>query len=140
MRSATRAGAQADPPGALADGGEKDLGRGGMAVLLEEVVLDLPHGVDAQTVGELDLLERILQQPVLVAVLPRSGQLVLVEDPELHGAPVGDVGPATPQRSRGAPPGARGRTPGDATHSAAPRRPSRSRKREIPLDPRGVYL
>ncbi len=36
-------------------GGEEHLGRRGMRVLLEEVVLDLPYVVDAEAVGELDL-------------------------------------------------------------------------------------
>ena len=57
------------------------------AVLLEEVVLDLPHVVEAEAVGELDLVERVLQQLVLVVGPPRSGQLVLVEDAELHRTP-----------------------------------------------------
>ena len=43
-------------------GGEEHLGRRGVRVLLEEVVLDLPHVLDAELVGELDLLERVLDQ------------------------------------------------------------------------------
>jgi hypothetical protein len=31
-------------------------------VLLEEVVLDLPHVVEAELVGQLDLVERVLDQ------------------------------------------------------------------------------
>ena len=57
-----------------------------MRVLLEEVVLDLPHRVEADAVGELDLLEGVLDQPLLAVVAPRAGDLVLVEDPEAHGA------------------------------------------------------
>ena len=49
-------------------------------------MLDLPHGVEADAVGELDLLERVLDQPVLGVLAPRAGQLVLVEDAEAHGA------------------------------------------------------
>jgi hypothetical protein len=48
------------------------------------VVLDLPHLVEAHAVGELHLLERLLQQPVFFALLPRARQLVLVEEPEAH--------------------------------------------------------
>jgi hypothetical protein len=76
--------AQADVPGARGAGGEEDLGRGGVAVLLEEVVLDLPHHVEAQPVGQLDLLQGVLDQVVLGRVVPRPWQLVLVEDAELH--------------------------------------------------------
>lgn len=46
--------AEADLLRALAGGGEKYLGRGGAAVLLEEMVLDLPCVVVAEAVGELD--------------------------------------------------------------------------------------
>ena len=55
-------------------GGEEHLGRRGVAVLLEEVVLDLPHVLDAELVGELDLVERVLDQPYSV--------------PSSHGRPI----------------------------------------------------
>src|SRR5215207_1033137 len=55
-----------------------------MGIFLEEVVLDLPGVVVAQSVGQLELGERILVEPVLVAVLPGARQLQLVEDAELH--------------------------------------------------------
>ena len=41
---------------------EEHLGRARVAVLLEEVVLDHPDVVDAEPVGELALLERLLEQ------------------------------------------------------------------------------
>ena len=50
-----------------------------MRVLLEEVVLDLPDVVEADAVGELDLIQRVLEQPMLAVGLPRAWQLVLVE-------------------------------------------------------------
>ena len=78
---------EADSRGALTGGGEEDLGGRGVAVLLEEVVLDLPDVVEAEAVGQLDLLEGVLEQAVLVAVLPGPGDLVLVEDAELHRRP-----------------------------------------------------
>ena len=56
-----------------------------MRIFLEEMVLDLPGVVDAELVGEFDLIERLLEQPVLVALVPRPRQLVLVENAELHG-------------------------------------------------------
>jgi hypothetical protein len=49
------------------------------------MVLDLPEVVEAQPVGQLHLLQRVSQQPPLVAGLPGAGELVLVEDPESHG-------------------------------------------------------
>ena len=76
--------AEADVLRALAGGGEEDLGRRRVAVLLQEVMLDLPDVLDPQRVGELDLVERILDQTMLGAVVPRPPDLVLVEDPELH--------------------------------------------------------
>ena len=76
--------AEADVLGPLAGRGEEHLGRGGVRVLLEEVVLDLPHVLDAELVGELDLLERVLDQLALGVVGPRTRVLVLVEDAELH--------------------------------------------------------
>src|SRR5690606_18357688 len=51
------------------------------------VVLDLPDVVEAELVRELDLLERVLEQPVLAVLVPRPWELVLVEDPELHVSP-----------------------------------------------------
>ncbi len=47
-------------------------------------MLDLPGMVVAQPVGQLDLVERVLVEPVLVALLPGPRQLQLVENPELH--------------------------------------------------------
>ena len=77
--------AEPDALGALRAGGEEHLRRGGVRVLLEEVVLDLPGVVDAELVGELHLVERLLEQPELGALDPRPRQLMLVEDAELHG-------------------------------------------------------
>jgi len=68
----------------LARSAEEDLGCRRMGVLLEEVVLDFPREVEAQAVGQLDLVEGLLQQFVLALRVPGTRQLVLVEDPELH--------------------------------------------------------
>ena len=73
---------------ALRHRGEEHLGRARVAVLLEEVVLHLPHVVDAELVGELALLERVLDQRDFGVVTPRPRQLVLVEDPDLHARTV----------------------------------------------------
>ena len=72
--------------GALTACRQEHLGRRRVAVLLEEVVLDLPHVLDAERVGELDLIEGVLDELTLRAVVPRPPDLVLVEDPELHAA------------------------------------------------------
>ena len=53
---------EADVLRALARRGEEHLGRRRVRVLLEEVVLDLPRVVVAEPVGELDLVERVLEQ------------------------------------------------------------------------------
>ena len=96
MRSATRAGmverrrrlhdavAEPDALRALRHRGEEHLGRARVAVLLEEVVLHLPHVVDAELVRELALLERVLDQRDFGVVTPRPRQLMLVEDPDFH--------------------------------------------------------
>ena len=49
-------------------------------------MLDLPGEVDPEAVGELDLIERVLEEPVLVALAPGARDLVLVEYAELHRA------------------------------------------------------
>ena len=48
-------------------------------------MLDFPGVVDAEPVGEFNLIERLLKQPVLIALVPRARQLVLVENAEFHG-------------------------------------------------------
>ena len=40
-----------------AGGGEEDLGRARVGVLLEEVMLDFPGVIEAELVGQLDLVE-----------------------------------------------------------------------------------
>ena len=78
--------ADADVLGQRRAGGQEHLRRGGVGVFLQEVVLDLPGVVVAQPVGEHDLLQRLVEQPRLVALVPGLGQLVLVEDPEPHAS------------------------------------------------------
>src|SRR6266498_5290984 len=60
-------------------------GGSGWELPLLQVVLHEPEVVDAEPVGQLDLLQRVGEQAVLVAWLPGAGELVLVEDPESHG-------------------------------------------------------
>ena len=47
-------------------------------------MLDLPGIVVAELVGQFDLVERVLVEPVFAAGLPRARQLQLIENPELH--------------------------------------------------------
>jgi hypothetical protein len=75
---------QPDAAGPLAGGGQERLRRRGVAVLLEEVVLDLPAVVDAQAVGQLDLLEGVFQKAVLVVRRPRPRQWELIEQRDFH--------------------------------------------------------
>src|SRR5262249_38589092 len=77
--------AEPDALGALRAGGEKYFRGRGVRVFLQEMVLDLPGVFDAELVGELDLIERILEQLELGPLGPWPGQLVLVENAELHG-------------------------------------------------------
>src|ERR1700730_7650247 len=77
--------AEADVFGALRARGEKYFGGGGVRILLEKVMLDFPGVVDAELIGEFDLIERFLKQPEFGAVVPRPRQLVLVENAEFHG-------------------------------------------------------
>jgi hypothetical protein len=47
-------------------------------------VFDFPRVFDAKLVGELNLRERILEQLEFLAIGPWPGQLVLIENSELH--------------------------------------------------------
>ena len=87
LRELHDAVAEPDAARALAGRGEEHLGGRGVAVLLEEVVLDLPHVVEADAVGQLHLVERVLEELVLVVGGPGSRELVLVEESEVHRAP-----------------------------------------------------
>ncbi len=60
-----RAMADPDALGLRRHGRENDLRRRRMRVLLEEMVLDAPHRVEAQLVGQTGLLERIVEDRAL---------------------------------------------------------------------------
>ena len=53
-------------------------------VLLQEVMLDLPHVVDAQLVAEFHLSKRFLIKAPFRILAPGLRQLVLVEHAEFH--------------------------------------------------------
>src|SRR5262245_14659237 len=98
--------AEADPERALRAGCQEDPRRRRVRLLLQEVVLDLPDVLDPEAVGELDLLERLREDPPLRIRIPGPGDLVLVEEAELHrssapGAAGLYHGLAGPQRLRG---------------------------------------
>ena len=81
----------ADVLGLHGAGGEEQLGRGAVRVLLEEVVLDRPHLVEAQLVGQAHLLERVHVDRALALAVPGTGHGQLVEDAELHRLEPPDV-------------------------------------------------
>ena len=76
--------AQADAFGALAGGGQEDLGRAGMRVLLQEVMFHFPDEIETQSIGQFHLIERIEEQLFLGALRPGPGHLVFVEKAEAH--------------------------------------------------------
>ena len=82
----------ADALGARRHEREEDLGGGGVRVLVEPVVLDLPDAVVAQPVGELGLLEAVPEALGLL-VAGGAGDLHLEEEGELHAGVLspGDV-------------------------------------------------
>ena len=75
---------KADVFRALRTGGEKHFRRGGMGIFLQKMMLHLPGVIDAETVGQFDLIQRVLKQLQLVAVMPGARQLMLIKNTELH--------------------------------------------------------
>ena len=80
--------------GRLGQRADDDLGGGRVRAALTEVVLDVPDGVEAQGVGQLDLLERLgvgllLGLALAPGVLPRPrlGHVDLVQQVELQPPP-----------------------------------------------------
>jgi len=65
---------------------EENLRRRGMRIFVEEVMLHFPGMVVAQTVGQHDLLQRLMEQTMLVALVPGFRQLQFVEHSEFHGS------------------------------------------------------
>src|SRR6185295_2257336 len=71
--------------GALRAGRKKYLRGRRVRILLKQVVLNLPGKVDPEPVGQLHLVQRLLEQSELGALEPWPWQLMLVEYAELHG-------------------------------------------------------
>ena len=76
--------ADADVLGLHRAGGQEELGGRAVRILLEEVVLNGPHGVEAHLVGDAHLLQAAVVDGVLGVVLPGSGDRDFVEDAETH--------------------------------------------------------
>src|SRR4030095_11923407 len=64
--------------------GKEHLRRRRMGIFLEEVMFDFPRIIDTEAIGDLDLLERVVEQLLFSTVGPRPRQLMLVEDSEFH--------------------------------------------------------
>jgi hypothetical protein len=75
---------QANSSRALARGGEQDLRRRTVRILLQEMVLNRPCGPKTQLVRQLDLIEGLLDDPVLGVHIHRLGREELIHDGELH--------------------------------------------------------
>ena len=78
--------ADADPGGLHRHGGEEQLRRRAVRVLLEKVVFDGPHRVEAELVRQPRLLEGVRVHRPLRRPSRRPRDRELEEDPELHGA------------------------------------------------------
>lgn len=57
--------AEADTPGAARRGGQEDLRRRAVRILFQEMMLDRPGVIDAEFIGERDLVEGLLEQAML---------------------------------------------------------------------------
>ena len=98
VRRERDAEAEADLVGDLRQRGEERAVRGHVRPLDAEVVLDDPHGAEAELVGQLDLLDRLEVRGLLGLALvvrirlvrPRLRGLHLIEEIQLHGqSPIG---------------------------------------------------
>nr|WP_257808802.1 hypothetical protein [Mesorhizobium sp. J428] len=75
----------ADVLGALGYGAEENLRRGGVRILFQEMMLDFPHVIEAEPVGEFDLVESVVEQLLLRTLHPGLRKLMFIEHSELHG-------------------------------------------------------
>ena len=78
--------AEPDLFGALAGGGEERFRRGRVRIFFQEMVFHHPGMVIADLVGGLELGQRVLVEPELVALFPWARQLQLIKDAEFHDA------------------------------------------------------
>jgi hypothetical protein len=78
--------ANADVFGALAACGEEDFRGGGVGVFFEEMMLRSPNVVEADFVGEFDLVESILEGSMIGVAAPGTRELMLVEAAKFHAS------------------------------------------------------
>src|SRR3954470_209266 len=78
--------AESDLLGALAGGGEKGFRCRRVRIFFEEMMFHHPGVVIAEPVGGLELGQRVLVEPELIALFPWAWQLQLVKDTEFHVA------------------------------------------------------
>ena len=83
-------------------GGQEHLGRRAVRVLLEEVMLDGPHGVEAELVGQTHLLEGVLVDGTLDAVGKGTRDRQLEEETELHAGAATLASPGRQRQGRAA--------------------------------------
>jgi len=76
--------AEADVLGPLAGGAKEYLRRRAVRILFQEMMFDFPGVIVAKPIGQFHLVERVVEQPLLVARRPWPGQLQFVKNPELH--------------------------------------------------------
>src|SRR6185369_13275941 len=72
--------------GALAGGGEKGFRCRRVRIFFQEMMFHYPGVIIAEPVGSLELGQRVLVEPELVALFPWAWQLQLVKDTEFHVA------------------------------------------------------
>jgi hypothetical protein len=72
--------AESNALGAACGAGEEYFRCRRVGVFVEEMVLDFPRVVETQTVRENDLVEGLLKESVLVALVPRFRKLQFVEN------------------------------------------------------------
>jgi len=66
-------------------------------------MLYFPGVVEAEPVGQCDLIECVTQELKLVVIRPRLGKLVFIEDPEMHRPSSPHPGPAATVEARSDP-------------------------------------
>src|SRR5580700_6965358 len=64
--------------------GKENFRRGAMRILLEEMMLDGPDGIEAQFIGQRDLFEAVIENPFFGFAVPWARYRDLIEDSEFH--------------------------------------------------------
>ena len=90
-RELENAVAEPDVPGPLAGRGKEGFRRGRVRIFFQEMMFHHPGMVIAEPVGGLELGQRVLVEPELVALFPWARQLQLVKDAEFHDASQGPL-------------------------------------------------